>query len=143
MAQSQRLNTEEPIPWLDRCDPATLLAGSLVVLITFFTSYSHVDIPGHVSIAVHLQIRMPLLLAAQAALVGVDEVFSVGLVQLASSNRCAAQWIESRLDAERLKSKTALHKIDNARLAAFESKLDLLLLSADSSSPVPPATDGN
>jgi hypothetical protein len=34
-------------------------------------------------------------------------------------------------------------KIENARLAALESKLDSLLLSADSSSPIPPATDCN
>jgi hypothetical protein len=34
-------------------------------------------------------------------------------------------------------------KIENARLAALEAKLDSLLLSADSSSPIPPATDCN
>ena len=44
-------------------------AGTLVVLITFFTSYSHVDIPAHDSIAVNQQIGIPLLLAALAALV--------------------------------------------------------------------------
>ena len=44
--------------------------------------------------------------------------------------------IESRRESERL-------KIENARLAALESKLDSLLLSADSSSPIPPATDCN
>ena len=33
--------------------------------------------------------------------------------------------------------------IENARLAAIESELDSLLLSADSSSPIPPATDCN
>jgi predicted nucleotidyltransferase len=32
-------------------------------------------------------------------------------------------------------------KIENARLAALESKLDSLLLSADSSLPIPPAPD--
>jgi hypothetical protein len=44
--------------------------------------------------------------------------------------------IESRRESERL-------KIENARLAALESKLDSLLLSADSCSPIPPATDCN
>jgi hypothetical protein len=44
--------------------------------------------------------------------------------------------IESRQESERL-------KIENARLAALESKLDSLLLSADSSSPIPPATGCN
>jgi hypothetical protein len=38
-------------------------------------------------------------------------------------------------------SDTALLKIENARLAALESKLDSLLLSADSSLPIPPAPD--
>jgi len=58
--------------------------------------------------------------------------------------------IESRQESERLRSETALLKnetallkIENARLAALESKLDLLLLSADSSSLIPPATDCN
>ena len=51
--------------------------------------------------------------------------------------------IESRRESEQLKNETAQLKIENRRLAALESKLDLLLLSADSSSPIPPATDCN
>jgi len=38
MAQSNAPTTEVPFPWLDRSGQAALLAGSLVVLITFFTS---------------------------------------------------------------------------------------------------------
>ena len=37
--------------------------------IGFFTSYSHVDIPSHESVAINQQIGIPLLLAAMAALV--------------------------------------------------------------------------
>jgi hypothetical protein len=76
-----------------------LVAGSLVVLISFFSSYSHVDIPARASIAVNQPIRIPLLLAALAAPVGVDEVFSEGVVSLASNNRCPDQRdrIESRI----------------------------------------------
>jgi len=87
------LTAEEPIPWLDQSGLAALLAGSLVVLITFFTSYSHVDIPSHASIRVNQQIGIPLLLAALAAL--------VGEVKLASNNRCADQRdrIEARIRA--------------------------------------------
>jgi hypothetical protein len=65
---------------LDRSGQAAFVAGSLVVLLTFFTSYSHVDIPAHISFEVNQQIGIPLLLAALAALVGEDEVFSVGVV---------------------------------------------------------------
>ncbi len=46
-------------------------------------------------------------------------------------------------ETERVRNETSLLKIENARLAALESKLDLLLLNADSSSPIPPATDCN
>ena len=70
MAESRDLTTEDPFPWLDQSGLAALLAGSLVVLITFFTSYSRVDIPAHARIAVNQQIGIPLLLAALAALVG-------------------------------------------------------------------------
>ena len=65
----------------------------------FFTSYGHVDIPAHVSVEVNQQIGIPLLLTAPAALVGEDEVFSEGVVSLASNNRCPDQRdrIESRI----------------------------------------------
>jgi hypothetical protein len=143
------LTTEDPIPWLDQSGLAALVAGSLVVLISYFSSDSHVDIPAHASIAVNQRIRIPLLLAALAALVGVDEVFSEGVVSLASNNRCPDQRdrIESRIRAAEERIRTAVDevgrrpKIENTRLAALESKLDSLLLSADSSSPIPPATE--
>jgi hypothetical protein len=56
MAESKDLTTEDPFPWLDQSGLAALLAGSLVVLITFFTSYSHLDITSYESIAVYQQI---------------------------------------------------------------------------------------
>jgi len=46
MEAMKDLTTEEPIPWLDQFGLASLVAGSLVVLISFFSSYSHVDIPA-------------------------------------------------------------------------------------------------
>jgi hypothetical protein len=91
MAQNNGLTAKDRYPWLERSGLAALLAGSLLVLITFFTFYSHVHIPAHASIAVNQQIRIPLLSAALAALVGVDVVFSVGVVKLASNARCADQ----------------------------------------------------
>jgi hypothetical protein len=101
MAQSNGLTTEEPIPWLDQSGLAALVAGSLVVLITFFTSYSHVDIPSHASIRVNQQIGIPLLLAALAAL--------VGEVKLASNNRFADQRdrIEARIRATEERNRSA------------------------------------
>jgi hypothetical protein len=101
MAESKDLTTEASLPWLDQSGLAALLAGLLVVLITFFTSYSHVDIPSHESIAVNQQIGIPLLLAALAAL--------VGEVKLASNARCADQRdrIEARIRAAEERNHTA------------------------------------
>ena len=105
MSQSNGLTTEDPFPWLDQSGLAALLAGSLVVLITFFTSYSHVDIPTHASITVNQQIGIPLLLAALAAL--------VGEVELASNARCADQRdrIEARIRATEERNRSAEERI--------------------------------
>jgi hypothetical protein len=143
MAQRKNLTTEEPLPRLDQFVLAALLAGRQAELITFFTSYGHVNIPAPVRIDVNQQIGIPLLLAALAAL--------DGEVKMASNNRCTAQRdrIEARIRAAEERIRTAVDevgrrpKIENTRLAVLESKLDSLLLSADSSSPIPPATDCN
>ena len=42
-----------------------------------------------------------------------------------------------------LKSETELLRKENERLAALESRMDALLLNADSSSQIPPATGSN
>jgi hypothetical protein len=55
---------------LDSMGWASLAAGLLVILITFFTSYSHVDFLGFLHFKVDQQIKISLLLAAMAALVG-------------------------------------------------------------------------
>ena len=72
----------DPMGW------ASLAAGLLVVLITFFTSYSHVDLIGFLHFKVDQQIGIPLLLAAMAAL--------VGEVKLASNHRRADQRARER-----------------------------------------------
>ena len=46
-------------------------------------------------------------------------------------------------EIERIKSETEQLRKENARLAEIESKLDALLLSFDTSSPIPPAADSN
>jgi hypothetical protein len=128
---------------LDSIGWASLAAGLLVVLITFFTSYSHVDLIGFLHFKVDQQIGIPLLLAAMAAL--------VGEVKLASNHRRADQRARERAanEADRERYRSAVDEVgrrpkqENKRLAAIESRLDALLLSAESSSLAPPATDSN
>ena len=117
MAASTASTTEVPFPWLDRSGQAALVAGTLVVLITFFTSYSHVDSPAHDSIAVNQQIGIPLLLAALAAL--------VGEVKLASNNRCADQrdQIEARIRATEERNRSAQDRECTARRARIQARL--------------------
>jgi hypothetical protein len=55
----------------------TLLLGGLLALITLFTSYSHV--------------HLPFLAALVPALVGLDEVFSEGVAELATRCRLRAE----------------------------------------------------
>jgi hypothetical protein len=57
-------------PPLDPAGWVSLAAGVLIILITFFTSYSHVDLFGFLHFRVNQQIGIPLLLVAVAALVG-------------------------------------------------------------------------
>jgi hypothetical protein len=75
-------------PPLDPAGWVSLAAGLLVILITFFTSYSHVDLFGFLRFKVNQQIGVPLLLAAVAAL--------VGEVKLASNSRRADQSARER-----------------------------------------------
>ena len=64
-----------------------------MALITFFTSYSHVNLFGFLQFKVDQQIGIPLLLTAMAAL--------VGEVQLASTNRRVDQSAREREARER------------------------------------------
>jgi hypothetical protein len=89
-------------------DPAgwvSLAAGLLVILITFFTSYSHVNLFGFLHFKVNQQIGIPLLLAAMAAL--------VGEVKLASNNRRADQSAREREARERMAEASAREREAN------------------------------
>lgn len=94
--------TTEPgdnAPPLDPAGWASLAAGLLVILIAFFTSYSHVDLFGFLQFKVNQQIGVPLLLAAMAAL--------VGEVKLASNSRRADQSAREREAREREREASA------------------------------------
>jgi len=86
----------DPFPFLDR-------AG--------YAAYSHVDLPW-IHFSVNQQIGIPVLFAAVAALVGEDEVFSKGVVKLASNDRCADQSAQEREAnvAEGRRSRSCLRK---------------------------------
>ena len=83
IADPRAADAGEITPSLDPMGWASLAAGLLVASITFFTSYSHVDLFGFLQFKVNQQIGIPLLLAAMAAL--------FGEVKLASNHRRADQ----------------------------------------------------
>ena len=99
MSASKDLTTEDPFPWLDQSGLAAQLAGSLVVLITFFTSYSHVDIPSHESVAVNQQIGIPLPFAGWRRL--------LAKLNWHPSLDAQINVIESRRETARLRNETA------------------------------------
>ena len=69
----------------------TVVAGLLIALITLFTSYAHVDLPGLGAIPIDQQIGVPLLLASLATLVGVAAGFCEAVAQLATRRRSRDQ----------------------------------------------------
>jgi hypothetical protein len=106
---------------------AALLAGTLILLITFFTSYSHVDIPAYGSIQVNQQIGISLLFAALAAL--------FGEVKLASNGRCAAERdrIEQRIRAAEERNRTAEERdrtAENRERTARQARIQARLAAA-------------
>jgi hypothetical protein len=98
-------------PPLDPAGWVSLAAGVLVILITFFTSYSHVDLFGYLHFKVNQQIGIPLLLAAVAAL--------VGEVKLASNNRRADQ--RARVEEASTREREAGERMAEARAREREA----------------------
>jgi len=92
-SETRTTESGDNAPPLDPSGWTSLTAGLLVILITFFTSYSHVDLFGILQFKVNQQIGIPLLLAAVAAL--------VGEVKLASNSRRADQSAREREARER------------------------------------------
>ena len=95
----------DPMAW------ASLAAGLLVALITFFTSYSHVDLFGFLQFKVNQQIGIPLLLATMAAL--------FGEVKLASNHRRADQ--RARIREARARERDSRERVQEARAREREA----------------------
>ena len=109
-SESRFTDSAGNIPALDSAGWVSLAAGLLVILITFFTSYSHVDLFGFLRFKINQQIGIPLLLAAMAAL--------VGEVKLASNSRRADQSAREREARER---KRAANEAARERDRAWKS----------------------
>ena len=78
---------------VDKKGQLTVAAAILLALITLFTSYDHITIPGaHASLQLPQQAGIPLLAAAVAA--------AVGEAQLASNSRAESAEVRDRTEAE-------------------------------------------
>ena len=84
---------------------STLVAGSLLLLISFTTNYGDDNLSQFGTFQTSEQIGVGLHLAALAALAGVDEVFSEGVAQLATRLRHRAANEAAR--AERARQREA------------------------------------
>jgi hypothetical protein len=61
-----------------------LIGGLLLILMSFITNDGDINLLRFAHLTLHEHVEVCLHLAALAALVGVDEVFSVGVFELAS-----------------------------------------------------------
>ena len=85
----------------------TVLAGLLLALITLFTGYDHVDIPGFTSIRLNQQVGVLILLASLATLLGDAQLASRRRVRDQGDRAreaAAAAEERNRADAERRKA---------------------------------------
>jgi hypothetical protein len=111
LLEPQSADAGEIQPRLDPMGWISLAAGFLVALITFFTSFSHVDVFGFLQFQVNQQIGIPLLLAALAPLF-VE-------VKLASNRRCADQIARKR---EARAREQEAYEVDRERNRAAEAR---------------------
>ena len=100
----------------------TLLAGALIALITLFTSYDHVDIPGVGSIQLNQQAGVLLIIASLATL--------AGDVELATRRRLRAERdrIRSERDRFREAQDRARAEDEAARRARLQARCTLVQL---------------
>ena len=72
---------------LDGQTRTALIGGTPLTLISFITNHGDHNPLRFTQLALHKQVGVCFHLAGLAALVGVDEVFSVGVIKLISSLR--------------------------------------------------------
>jgi hypothetical protein len=109
---------------LDRLGPfdlqgwLTVAAGLLLALITLFTSYDHVDIPGSGTIPLDQQVGVLLLLALVPAL--------VGDAQLATRSRLRAQRdrVQEQRDRVRAENEAAADRREATQRARRQARCD-------------------
>ena len=119
-----------PQPWLlDRQGWSTLLAGALLLLISYITNYGDDNLFQLSALPADDQIGMGLHLAALAALFGVDAVFSEGVVELATRLRHRAERTRQREanEAARERDRAAADREQAARRARIEARRRSLL----------------
>ena len=104
----------------------TLLAGALLALITLFTSYGHVDIPGLGPIPLNQQglFRQSAVLLILASLATL-----VGDVELATRRRLRAE--RDRVRSERNRIQAERDRAPPLRATALERALESLFLQRD------------
>ncbi len=125
-----------PVPprgrWLDLQGWIQAIAGLVIALIALLSSYDHINLPAGTVFQLEQQWGV-WFIAASVALVVVD-------AQLATGSRLRAAQDAARAADEAAESEIEQLRQENRRLAELESRMDALLLSADSCSPIPPAT---
>ncbi|MFO0016322.1 MAG: hypothetical protein ACK52U_07160 [Synechococcaceae cyanobacterium] len=96
----------------------TVVAGLLLALITLFTGYDHVELPGFGTIQLDQQIGIPLLLASLATLFG-DAQLATRRRSRDQSDRIRAQEDLARETDERARERD---RADRERLRAAEER---------------------
>ena len=113
-------------PGFDGQARTALIGGTLLILISFITNYGDHNLLRFTHLALDEQIGVSLHLAAVAALVGVDEVFSVGVIALASRlrDRARNRALEERRQAARDRVRTAREAAREREQAARRDRVE-------------------
>jgi hypothetical protein len=114
MTESMIPSSGEPVarPWIDQQGLATLVGGSLLILISYFTNFSHDDLFRFADLDIDKQIGVSLHAAALAAL--------AGDVELATRLRYRAA-----IDSAQERDRAAQDRERTARRARIEARCNV------------------